>query len=123
MTLNNDKQKINDLLGNPIVIGIAVIWHIEDTAKAVFAVDNYQGSCPFSPDTALRNTVTLVPLRCIRGRGRKKPAWVRAGDCRRTGRRRYKGRVACAGLRIGRRASLRWPYAPEIAAAMLQRQQ
>lgn len=43
MTLNNDKQKINDLLGNPIVIGIAVIWHIEDTAKAVFAVDNYSG--------------------------------------------------------------------------------
>ena len=70
MTLNNDKQKINDLLGNPIVIGIAVIWHIEDTAKAVFAVDNYQEFLSIQSDTALRNTVRLYPCllytsRCV----------------------------------------------------------
>ena len=86
MTLNNDKQKINDLLGNPIVIGIAVIWHIEDTAKAVFAVDNYQEFLSIQSDTALRNTVRLYPYDVSEGGGRKKPAWVRAGDCRRTGR-------------------------------------
>ena len=61
MTLNNDKQKINDLLGNPIVIGIAVIWHIEDTAKAVFAVDNYQ---EFLSIQSTRRCAT--PCVCIR---------------------------------------------------------
>ena len=61
MTLNNDKQKINDQLGNPIIIGIAVIWHIEDTAKAVFAVDNYQEFLSIQSDAALRNTVRLYP--------------------------------------------------------------
>ena len=42
MTLNNQKQKINDCLGNPVEIGIAVIWRVTDTAKAVFNVDNYK---------------------------------------------------------------------------------
>lgn len=42
MTLNNNRQKINDCLGNPVEIGIAVIWRVTDTAKAVFNVDNYK---------------------------------------------------------------------------------
>ena len=42
MTLNNGRQKINDCLGNPVEIGIAVIWRVTDTAKAVFNVDNYK---------------------------------------------------------------------------------
>lgn len=42
MTLNNNRQKINDCLGNPIEIGIAVMWRVVDTAKAVFDVDNYK---------------------------------------------------------------------------------
>ena len=42
MTLNNARQKINDCLGNPVEIGIAVIWRVTDTAKAVFNVDNYK---------------------------------------------------------------------------------
>ena len=42
MTLNNSRQKINDCLGNPVEIGIAVTWRVVDTAKAVFNVDNYK---------------------------------------------------------------------------------
>ena len=42
MTLNNARQKINDCLGNPVEIGIAVMWRVTDTAKAVFNVDNYK---------------------------------------------------------------------------------
>ena len=42
MTLNNNRQKINDCLGNPVEIGIAVMWRVVDTAKAVFNVDNYK---------------------------------------------------------------------------------
>lgn len=122
MTLNNDKQKINDLLGNPIVIGIAVIWHIEDTAKAVFAVDNYQEFLSIQSDAALRNTVRLYPYdvsecgdeKSLRGSSQE-IAGVLAEEIQK--------RVECAGLKIEEARITTLAYAPEIAAAMLQRQQ
>ena len=61
MTLNNSRQKINDCLGNPVEIGIAVIWRVVDTAKAVFNVDNYKEYLSLQCDTALRNIVRLYP--------------------------------------------------------------
>ena len=61
MTLNNNKQKINDCLGNPIEIGIAVTWKIVDTAKAVFNVDNYKEFLSLQCDSALRDIVRIYP--------------------------------------------------------------
>ena len=61
MTLNNNRQKINDCLGNPVEIGIAVTWKIVDTAKAVFNVDNYKEYLSLQCDTALRNIVRIYP--------------------------------------------------------------
>ena len=122
MTLNNDKQKINDLLGNPIVIGIAVIWHIEDTAKAVFAVDNYQEFLSIQSDTALRNTVRLYPYDVSEG-GDEKSLRGSAQEIAAVLAEEIQGRVACAGLRIEEARITTLAYAPEIAAAMLQRQQ
>lgn len=61
MTLNNARQKINDCLGNPVEIGIAVTWRVEDTAKAVFQVDNYKEFLSLQCDTALRNIVRIYP--------------------------------------------------------------
>ena len=61
MTLNNNKQKINDCLGNPVEIGIAVIWKVADTAKAVFTVDNYKEFLSLQCDAALRNIVRVYP--------------------------------------------------------------
>ena len=61
MTLNNEKQKINDLLGNPISIGIVVVWRVVNTAKAVFNVDNYTEYLSIQCDSALRNIVRLYP--------------------------------------------------------------
>ena len=61
MTLNNNRQKINDCLGNPVEIGIAVTWRIVDTAKAVFNVDNYKEYLSLQCDSALRNIVRLYP--------------------------------------------------------------
>lgn len=122
MTLNNDKQKINDLLGNPIIIGIAVIWHIEDTAKAVFAVDNYREFLSIQSDAALRNTVRLYPYdvsesgdeKSLRGSSQE-IAGVLAEEIQK--------RVDCAGLVIEEARITTLSYAQEIAAAMLQRQQ
>ena len=61
MTLNNNRQKINDCLGNPIEIGIAVMWRVVDTAKAVFDVDNYKEYLSLQCDSALRNIVRIYP--------------------------------------------------------------
>ena len=61
MTLNNNRQKINDCLGNPVEIGIAVMWRVVDTAKAVFNVDNYNEYLSLQCDTALRNIVRIYP--------------------------------------------------------------
>ena len=61
MTLNNARQKINDRLGNPIEIGIAVMWRVTDTAKAVFNVDNYKEYLSLQCDSALRNIVRIYP--------------------------------------------------------------
>ena len=61
MTLNNNRQKINDCLGNPVEIGIAVMWRVVDTAKAVFLVDNYKEYLSLQCDSALRNIVRIYP--------------------------------------------------------------
>ncbi|HJA48718.1 MAG TPA: SPFH domain-containing protein [Candidatus Agathobaculum intestinipullorum] len=122
MTLNNDKQKINDLLGNPIIIGIAVIWHIEDTAKAVFAVDNYEEFLSIQSDAALRNTVRLYPYDVSEG-GDEKSLRGSSQEIAGVLAEEIQKRVACAGLKVEEARITTLAYAPEIAAAMLQRQQ
>lgn len=122
MTLNNDKQKINDQLGNPIIIGIAVIWHIEDTAKAVFAVDNYKEFLSIQCDAALRNTVRLYPYD-VSENGDEKSLRGSSQEIAQTLRDEIQQRVECAGLKVEEARITTLAYAPEIAAAMLQRQQ
>ena len=61
MTLSNAKQKVNDVLGNPVEIGVAVIWRVTDTAKAVFNVDNYKEYLSLQCDTAVRDIVKIYP--------------------------------------------------------------
>ena len=67
MTLNNNRQKINDCLGNPVEIGIAVTWRIVNTAKAVFNVDNYKEFLSLQCDSALRNIVRIYPYDVAQG--------------------------------------------------------
>ena len=61
MTLDNGKQKINDELGNPIEVGIIVIWEVQDTAKAIFNVNDYKTFISAQSDSALRNIVRMYP--------------------------------------------------------------
>lgn len=120
MTLNNDKQKINDASGNPIIIGVVVIWKVVDTAKAVFSVDNYVEYLSIQCDSALRNVVRLYPYdseedeKSLRGSSTEV-----AQDLM----RELQSKVAMAGLEILEARITHLSYAPEIAAAMLQRQQ
>ena len=132
MTLNNSKQKINDYLGNPVEIGIAVMWKVKDTAKAVFNVDNFKEYLSLQADTALRNIVRQYPYDVnpnyeidTTGDGEPDDGSLR-GSSEEVARRikeEIQTRVDFAGLEIVEARITHLSYAPEIAAAMLQRQQ
>lgn len=124
MTLNNDKQKINDLLGNPIVIGIVVIWRVTDTYRAVFNVENYFDYLSIQCDSALRNIVRLYPYDST-GEGESNEKSLRGSSQEIADRLRdeIQQKVEIAGLEVTEARITSLAYAPEIAAAMLQRQQ
>lgn len=130
MTLNNSRQKINDCLGNPIEIGIAVTWRIVDTAKAVFNVDNYKEYLSLQCDSALRNVVRIYPYDVAPNVDTTGDGIADEGSLRGSSelvatriRDEIQKRVDEAGIEIIESRITYLAYAPEIAAAMLQRQQ
>ena len=130
MTLNNNRQKINDCLGNPVEIGIAVTWRVVDTAKAVFNVDNYKEYLSLQCDSALRNIVRLYPYDVAPNVDTTGDGIADDGSLRRSSevvasriREEIQTKVEEAGLEIVEARITYLAYAPEIAAAMLQRQQ
>ncbi|MGI6738536.1 MAG: SPFH domain-containing protein [Christensenellales bacterium] len=130
MTLNNAKQKVNDHLGTPVEIGIAVIWRVVDTAKAVFNVDNYKEYLSLQTDTALRDIVRIYPYDSApdidtTGDGIPDEGSLR-GSSRIVAERikdEIQRKVDEAGIEIMEARITNLAYAPEIASAMLQRQQ
>ena len=130
MTLNNSRQKINDCLGNPVEIGIAVMWRVVDTAKAVFNVDNYKEYLSLQCDSALRNIVRVYPYDVAQNVDTTGDGIADEGSLRgssevvaRRIRDEIQSKVAEAGLEIIEARITYLAYAPEIAAVMLQRQQ
>ena len=130
MTLSNTKQKINDCLGNPIEIGIAVIWRVKDTAKAVFNVDNYKEYLSLQCDAALRNIVRIYPYDVSNNVDTTGDGEFDDGSLRGSSevvaqriKQEIQDKVAEAGLEIVEARITYLAYAPEIAAVMLQRQQ
>ena len=130
MTLNNSRQKINDCLGNPIEIGIAVTWRITDTAKAVFNVDNYKEYLSLQCDSALRNIVRIYPYDVAPGVDTTGDGVADEGSLRGSSdivagriRDEIQTRVDEAGIEIVEARITYLAYATEIAAVMLQRQQ
>ncbi len=130
MTLNNSKQKVNDVLGNPVEIAVAVMWRVSDTAKAVFNVDNYKEYLSLQCDSAVRNVVKLYPYDMAEnvdttGDGVADDGSLRGSTEVVVGKIKdeIQSKVADAGLEIVDARITYLAYAPEIAAAMLQRQQ
>lgn len=130
MTLNNNRQKINDCLGNPVEIGIAVMWRVVDTAKAVFNVDNYKEYLSLQCDTALRNIVRIYPYDVAPNVDTTGDGIADEGSLRGSSeivaariRDEIQKRVEEAGLEVLEARITYLAYAPEIAAVMLQRQQ
>ncbi len=130
MTLNNSRQKINDCLGNPIEIGIAVTWRVIDTAKAVFNVDNYKEYLSLQCDSALRNIVRMYPYDVSPNIDTTGDGISDDGSLRGSSeivatriKEEIQSKVLDAGLEIIEARITYLAYATEIAAAMLQRQQ
>jgi len=124
MTLNNDKQKINDKLGNPIIIGIVVIWRVTNTARAAFNVDNYAEYLSIQCDSSLRNIVRLYPYDISDEDGMSEKSLRGSSmEIAQHLRDEIQSTVEVAGLEIMEARITHLSYAPEIAAAMLQRQQ
>ena len=130
MTLSNSKQKVNDVLGNPVEVAVAVMWRVRDTAKAVFEVDNFKEYLSLQCDTAVRNVVKIYPYDVTAnvdttGDGEADDGSLRGSTEIVAGRIKdeIQSKVADAGLEIVDARITYFAYAPEIAAAMLQRQQ
>lgn len=123
MTLSNDKQKVNDSLGNPIIIGIVVVWRVVNTARAIFNVDNYAEFLSIQCDSALRNIVRLYPYDLPEEEEGEKSLRGSSLEIAESLRQEIQEKVALAGLEILEARITHLSYAPEIAAAMLQRQQ
>ena len=129
-TLDNGTQKVNDALGNPIIIGAVVLWHVEDPTKAVFNVENYTEFLSIQTDSTIRNMARLYPYdvfddgldddtsgkaeQTLRGSSQEIAEKMQV---------ELAEKVAFAGLVIEEVRITHIAYAEEIAAAMLQRQQ
>jgi regulator of protease activity HflC (stomatin/prohibitin superfamily) len=127
-TLDNPRQKVNDILGNPIIIGAIVIWHVDDPTQAVFAVENFREYLSIQTDSIIRNVSRLYPYdvfcenenddgvkeKTLRGSSLEIADMMKA---------ELQTRVESAGLIIEEVRITHLAYAEEIAAAMLQRQQ
>ncbi len=122
MTLNNDKQKVNDEDGNPIEISVVVIWRVADCAKAVFCVDNYMTFISTQCDSAIRQVARQYPYDVSDG-GDEKSLRGSSQEIADVLKAELQSRVDMAGIEILDARINNLAYAPEIAAAMLQRQQ
>jgi regulator of protease activity HflC (stomatin/prohibitin superfamily) len=113
--------KVNDRDGNPIEIGAVVVWKVVDTAEALFEVDNYENYVHVQTESALRNMATSYPYDAhddekisLRGHTASIADHLR---------KEIQDRLSRAGVDVVEARITHLAYAPEIAAAMLQRQQ
>lgn len=130
MTLNNSKQKVNDALGNPVEVGVAVMWRVADTAKAVFNVDNFKEYLSLQSDAAVRNICRVYPYDIAPGIDTTGDGEPDEGSLRGSSnivaqriKEEIQERVDFAGIEVLEARITYLAYATEIAAAMLQRQQ
>ncbi|MCL2120690.1 MAG: SPFH domain-containing protein [Clostridiales bacterium] len=122
LTLKNDIQKVNDVLGNPVEIGVNVIWQIANTAKAVFNVDNYKEYLSIQCDSALRHIARSYPYD-VSEQGDERSLRGSSQEVAEKLKDELQAKVEVAGIKVLEVRITHLAYAPEIAAAMLQRQQ
>ncbi len=122
MTLDNQKQKVNDELGNPIEIGTVVIWKVTNATKAVLNVENFSRYLSIQCDAITRNAARRYPYDTSEGSAEKslRGSSQEIADIM---QEELQSKVEDAGIVIEDVRITHLAYAPEIASAMLQRQQ
>mgnify|MGYP001059540618 FL=1 len=118
---NSETLKVNDALGNPIEIAAVVVWHVVDSAKALFNVESYQNFVAIQSETAIRQLATHYPYDAHD----KDTESLRANPDEIAGKlqSQVQNRLDVAGLHVVEARLSHLAYAPEIAQAMLRRQQ
>jgi regulator of protease activity HflC (stomatin/prohibitin superfamily) len=120
--INGEKLKVNDEMGNPIEIAAVIVWKVENTAEAFFDVDNYNGYVNVQSESALRHLAGLYPydvaedIHTLSLRGN-------SDEVSEALKNELQQRLGKAGVIVEEARLSHLAYAPEIAAAMLQRQQ
>jgi regulator of protease activity HflC (stomatin/prohibitin superfamily) len=117
----SSKLKVNDSRGSPIEIAAVVVWKVFDTAEALFEVDDYEEFVQIQSESALRNLSTTYPYEPHEGEGtalRSHP-----GEIAQALRKEIQDRLDQAGVNVVEARISHLAYAPEIANAMLRRQQ
>lgn len=120
-TLNGEKLKVNDKRGNPVEIAAIVIWRVQDTAQAAFDVDDYEKYVETQSESALRHLASCYSY----DHGEENEITLRSGvdEVSQALRRELQERLAKAGVTVEEARLTHLAYAPEIAQAMLRRQQ
>jgi regulator of protease activity HflC (stomatin/prohibitin superfamily) len=119
-TLNGDTLKVNDKRGNPIEIAAVVVWRVQDTAQAMFDVDDYENYVPTQSESALRH---LASLYAYDGDASEITLRANVDDVSGALRGELQERLAKAGVVVDEARLTHLAYAPEIAQVMLRSQQ
>jgi regulator of protease activity HflC (stomatin/prohibitin superfamily) len=125
-TLNGDKLKVNDKRGNPVDIAAVVVWRVEDTAKAVFDVDDFETYVATQSETAVRHLASAYPYDSGETFADTEDEVTLRGNVDEVSealRVELTERLAQAGVTVEQARLTHLAYAPEIAQAMLRRQQ
>ena len=119
---DSEKIKVNDKVGNPIQIGVILVWQVRDTFKAIFDVDNYENFVRIQSDSAVRRLAGLYPYDNF---DTESELTLRSGheEVNKALEETLKNRLDIAGIHVIEARIGNLSYAPEIASAMLRRQQ
>jgi len=118
---SSDKLKVNDKRGNPIEIAAVIVWRVQDTAQATFDVDDYENYVRVQSESAIRHLASQYAY----DHGEEDETTLRSGvdEVCAALRRELQERLAKAGVEVEEARLTHLAYAPEIAQAMLRRQQ
>jgi regulator of protease activity HflC (stomatin/prohibitin superfamily) len=121
--LNGQQLKVNDKLGNPIEIAAVVVWKVNETAKAVFSVENYMQYVNIQSEAAVRHLANIFPYDHAEGEETSITLKDGADKVSELLENELNERLSRAGIEVLEARISHLAYAPEIASAMLQRQQ
>lgn len=118
---NSEKLKVNDKRGNPIEIAAVMVWRVQDTAQAMFDVDDYENYVRIQSESAIRHVASLYAY----DHGEENETTLRSGvdEVSQALREELQARLDKAGVVVEEARLTHLAYAPEIAQAMLRRQQ